>query len=156
MTLRNPERQWERPRETTRIDVAEVERRIGHCDAEPEILSGGLANATVRVGAGRILRIYRRDPAAVAREAALLGRGWRSFVVPRVLARGDDFLLLEDVAHVPLGDRAEHGAALGRALAEIHATRHERAGILGPDLSVAEPFPDWLGMFRGHAVSGAA
>jgi len=154
--LRNPERQWERPAETTRIDVAEVERRIGRCDAEPEILSGGLANTTVRVGAGRILRIYRRDPAAVAREAAILARGWRSLVVPRVLTRGDDFLLLEEIAHAPLGDSAEHGAALGRALAEIHAARHERAGLLGPGLSVAEPFPDWFEAFRGHALASAA
>jgi hypothetical protein len=154
--LRNPERDWERPAETVRIDRAEVEHRIGPCAGEPEVLSGGLANANVRLGDGRILRIYRREPAALAREAALLARGWRSFVVPRLLARGPDFLLLEEVAYAPLADGARDGAALGRALAEIHATGYERAGLLGADFTVAEPFPDWFQALRDYALSCAA
>lgn len=113
-----------------------------------EPLSGGLANANVRVG-DRVLRIYRRDPSVLRKEAALLRRRW-SFRVPRILDEGEDFLVLEYVPHRPLEGTADEGAAVGRALAEIHAIKFDRAGFLGPDLRVADPFPDLLTALRNY------
>jgi aminoglycoside phosphotransferase (APT) family kinase protein len=102
------------------VDRVEVERRIGPTNEPLEVLSGGLKNLNVRVGRDRVLRILA-EPARLASEAALLTRRWRSLRTPALLASGADFLLLEYVAHVPLEDDPLHGAAAGRALAEIHA-----------------------------------
>jgi hypothetical protein len=102
------------------IDRAEVERRIGPTQEPLEVLSGGLKNLNVRVGHDRVLRIAA-EPERLAREAQLLKRSWRALRTPALLASGADFLLLEHVAHVPLEDDPLHGAAVGRALAEIHA-----------------------------------
>ncbi|WP_129349479.1 hypothetical protein [Sorangium cellulosum] len=53
---------------------------------------GGLANVNVRLWADRVLRVYRRDAGAAAKEAGLLVRGWRWFRAPAVLSAGEDFL----------------------------------------------------------------
>ncbi|HEU4537084.1 MAG TPA: phosphotransferase, partial [Polyangiaceae bacterium] len=145
--LPNPERSWRRVlREPTR---AEIEARVGPAPAY-DVLSGGLANANVRLDGGRILRLYRRDVRALATEARLLAEPWDSFRVPRVLGRGDDFLVLEDVPHDRLPVDATWGRAVGRALAEVHARRYLRPGFLAPDLRVERPFDDWFGAFRRH------
>jgi aminoglycoside phosphotransferase (APT) family kinase protein len=149
----NPERAWAPPASTIAIDRSDVERRIGPVGAF-EVLSGGLANANVRVG-DRVLRIYRRDRSALAKEAALLGRPWKTFIVPAVLAAGRDFLVLEHVTHDPLEPTSAHGAAIGRALAEVHATSHRAHGFLGDDAEVREPFPDWFAALRDYATSCA-
>jgi fructosamine-3-kinase len=139
--LPNPERFW-RPRAGQReATSAEVEQRIGAFRGSLTSLSGGLANANVLVD-GRVLRIYRRDPGSIGLEAALLRRPWSSFRVPAILATGQDFMLLEYVPHGPLLDSAEHGAAVGQALAEIHALSFEQAGFLAPELGIGRPFPD--------------
>lgn len=125
-----------------------------------ELLSGGLANQNIRV-ANKVLRIYRRDPGARRKEARLLQHGWTHFRVPLVHQIGDDFLVLEYVPHDPVMGSAEHGAAVGRALAEIHAMSFGRAGFLGPDLTVETPFVvpagDAEGELEGepHAVGEA-
>lgn len=156
----NPERAWARPAHLeaqagAAIDLtrAEIERRIGPFSGEVEVLSGGLANMNVRLGSDRVLRVYRRDPGAAPKEASLLARGWRSFRVPAILAAGEDFLLLEHVPHGSLQDTATCGAAVGRALAEIHGVGFDSAGFLGPDLAVAEPFADCVGALRGYVAS---
>lgn len=154
--LANPEREWERPDAVTHVERGDIEARIGPVSVAPEVLSGGLANLNVRVGDGRVLRIHRRDPGVTAKEAALLRRPWRTFVVPRVLASGPDFLLLSEVPHGPIADGPAHGEELGRALAELHETRFDRAGFLGPALDVAEPFADWFDAHREHAVDALA
>jgi hypothetical protein len=146
--LANPERSWERA--VTSLDRAEVERRLGPVSEPLEVLSGGLANLNVRVGRDKVIRVYQRDPRAMRKEAALLRRGWRSLRVPRVLSEGDDFLLLEHVAHVPLEGTARHGAALGNALAEIHSLVFATAGFLDDTLKVAEPFPDLVGALADY------
>jgi phosphotransferase family enzyme len=138
MLLPNPERAWMPARAQAPIERAEVERRIGATDEPLELLTGGLVNRNVRVGRERVLRIFH-DPSAVGKEAALLARGWRSFRVPALLARGEDFLLLEHVEHAPLPASAEHGATVGRALAEIHAVPYAETGMLGADLAIVEP-----------------
>lgn len=102
-------------------------------------------NTNIRVGRDRILRIYRglesgtifRDAAVVGKEATLVSRDWRSFRTPKVLARGADFLVFEYVEHEPLSEA--HGAAVGRALAEIHATTFAATGELGADLELKRP-----------------
>lgn len=148
--LPDPERAWERAAHVEALDRAEIERRVGPFTGGVEVLSGGHANVNVRLGAERVLRVYRRDPAAAAKEASLLARGWRSFRVPAVLSAGEDFLVLEHVPHVPLEDTAACGAAVGRALAEIHAVGFDAAGFLGPDLAVAAPFGDCIGALRAY------
>jgi fructosamine-3-kinase len=150
MAWENPERSWERSASLGTLDRGEIERRIGSITGSMEILPGGLANLNVRVD-DTVLRIYRRDPAVVQVEAALLRRGWTSFRVPRILGQGADYLLLEYVPHEELDGTAEEGAAVGRALAEIHSIKFNRAGLLGPDLRVSREFPDFLAALRSHA-----
>ncbi|MCU1283014.1 MAG: hypothetical protein JWM53_6560 [bacterium] len=140
MLLRNPERAWHHPAPT--IDRAEVERRIGPTAEPLQTLSGGLANLNVRVGTDRVLRMRRGEAERLAAEPALLTRPWRSFRTPAVLATGSDFMLLEYVEHGPLPDTAEHGAAVGRALAEIHSLSYPMTGFLAADLSLARAFPN--------------
>jgi fructosamine-3-kinase len=139
--LPDPESLWERAPTLVSAEPAEVERRIGPIDDPIRVLPGGHSNLNLLLG-DRVLRIYRRDPQAAAREARLLSRGWRSFRVPRVLAEGPDFLLLEYLGKSPVLGTADHGAALGRALAEIHAVSYEATGLLDDELRVAHAFPD--------------
>ncbi len=153
IALPDPEAGWEAPRSTRALDpAAEVRRRIGQADAPVEVLSGGAANLNLKVG-DRVVRVYRREPAALAREAVLLARPWRSFRTPRLLARGGDFLVLEFVPHGRLGDDGPAGVAAGRALAEIHSETFAVSGFLGPDLGVALPLPDFPGAMRAHLAS---
>lgn len=145
--LRNPERDWMRASQRS-INVDEVERRIGSTTEPLELLSGGLNNINIRIGRSRVLRIYRglesgtifRDAAVVGKEATLASRNWRWLRTPKVLARGPDFLVFEYVEHVPLSEM--HGAAVGRALAEIHATTFAATGLLGANLELKRP-ADW-------------
>ncbi|WP_437739154.1 phosphotransferase [Sorangium sp. So ce1504] len=148
--LPNPERAWERAAHVQTLARAEIERRVRSFTGEAEVLSGGHANVNVRLGAERVLRVYRRDASAAPKEASLLARGWRSFRVPAVLSAGEDFLVLEHVLHGPLQDTATCGAAVGRALAEIHGVGYDSAGFLGPELAVSVPFADCIGALRGH------
>jgi hypothetical protein len=136
--LQNPERAWSDAATPKTIDRAEVERRIGPTGEPIEVLTGGLANINVRIGRDRVLRI-QRDPSTLAKEATLLRRPWRALRTPAVLTTGDDFLLLEflELRRLP----ASAGAAVGRALAEIHELRYEGTGVLGADLSIVTPFP---------------
>ena len=147
MALPNPERVWTRA-PTASIERDEVERRIGPTSDALELLAGGLVNLNIRVGRDRVLRIFRgldsgtvfRDASVVGKEAALASRDWRSFCTPKVLARGPDFLVYEYVEHAPLSEA--HGAAVGHALAEIHATTYAATGFLGDDLALVRPFED--------------
>jgi fructosamine-3-kinase len=140
-TIDEPEDRWERP-DAAPVDVrAEVERRLGPV-SEPLELLGGRNNVNVRIG-NRVLRIYGKDRAAGAKEAALLSRPWKSFVVPEVLERGEDFVVLRHVEHRRIEATTEHGAAIGRALAEIHAVRFDRAGFLDEELRVVRPLPGY-------------
>jgi aminoglycoside phosphotransferase (APT) family kinase protein len=149
--LFNPERTWERPEQTIAIDGDEIARRIGAVGEPWEVLGGGQANINIGVG-GRVLRIYRRDPSAAAMEATLLELPWRSFRVPELLARGDDFVVLARVPHRPLEDRPEHGAAAGRALAEIHGRAFTACSFfLDRDLTAVEPLEDFVAAWAAYA-----
>jgi hypothetical protein len=141
LPLPNPEQDWEAPAATLELGRDAVEQRIGVVRGPIARLPGGNANSTALVE-GRVLKIFRREPAAASRERALIERGWRSFRVPRVLGAGPDFLLLEYVTRSPLLGSREHGAAVGRALAEIHAVRFESAGFFDEAVKVRTPFSD--------------
>ena len=156
--LSNPERNWEPHQRLQSIDRAAVERRIGTTSESLTVLPGGLANLNVRIGEHRVLRIYVRDPKSIGKEALLLGRGWDSFRVPSILDRGEDFLLLEYVPHGQLLGTDGHGAAVGKALAEIHSVVFDTNGFLGPDLSIVEPLPNWMAAVEAEmaAVFGRA
>jgi aminoglycoside phosphotransferase (APT) family kinase protein len=91
------------------------------------------------------VRFHRRDPATTPIEARLLARPWRSLRVPAVRRVGAGFLVLEFVEHGPVLGTAEHGAAVGRALAEVHSVRFDRAGHFDPGrdpVAVGEAFGD--------------
>ncbi len=99
--LPNPEQDWEAPAVTFDLGREAVEQRIGVVRGPIARLPGGNANSTALVE-GRVLEIFRREPAAAGRERALIERGWRTFRVPRVLGAGPDFLPLEYVTRSPL------------------------------------------------------
>ncbi len=141
MLLENPERAWH-PTATRAVAREEVERRIGPTVEPLEPLGGGLRNVNVRVGRNRVLRISA-DASTTAKEAALHSRPWRSFRTPPLLEAGDDFLVTRFIDLRPLDATPDHGAAVGRALAEIHAAfTYPVTGDLAADLSLARPFPE--------------
>jgi hypothetical protein len=150
--LSNPEALWDRAPALGSVDRAEVERRVGPVDDPIRVLHGGHSNVNLLLG-DRVLRIFLRDPQAAPREARLLQHGWRSFRVPRVLSAGPDFLLLEYVLTTPVLETALHGAAVGRALAEIHQVSYGAAGVLDERLQVARPFPELVGTLLDYARS---
>ena len=141
-SLPNPEHDWAPHERIRSFDPVDVERRIGTTNELLEVLRGGLANLNIRIGK-RVLRIYERDKNSLEKEALLLVRPWQSFRVPALLGRGKGVLLLEYVSHGPLIGTAGHGATVGRALAEIHATAFPTSGFFGSDLSIGEPLRSW-------------
>ena len=153
--LPNPEEAWEPPATTRTADAREVEQRIGAFTGDLRLLGGGLSNINVLVD-GRVLRIYRRAAHAARLEAALLRQGWSSFRVPKLLSVGEDFLLLEHVAHGPVLGSAQHGAAVGKALAEVHTRSFAQAGFLGPTLEVTSPFEDLVNALIDYSRSELA
>lgn len=151
--LQNPEHLWERPDSVEAIEYSELESRVGVITGPVELLTGGLANLNVRMGAGRVLRIYRREPRTAALEAALLVHPWQTFRTPAVLARGEDFLVLEHVSHGAMTDDLAGGEAVGAALAEIHTIGFSQPGALSPALEIRSSYPDFLGFLGDYIVS---
>ncbi len=149
----NPESAWHTERGTLRIDRQSILDRIGPCDEPIQPLSGGLANAVYRIGTERILRIYQRDKTSLAKESALLMHPWRSLRTPTVLDQGADFLVLEHVPHGRLENCEAHGRRVGEALAEIHDRRLASHGLFNANLSVAEPFPDFVQSMAAYMSS---
>ncbi len=147
----NPEDDWELPAPRV-VDFDAVRQRVGAMSCV-DVLSGGRANINVRVDDRRVLRIYQRDRRAAVKEATLLRRVWGSFVVPNLLEQGDDFIVIEFIAHSPLGYSSEDGAQLGRALAEIHASRFQTSGFLDGHLNVADPFIDFIAALEEYAAT---
>lgn len=142
--LNNPEQLWAPKRLISVKERGQVRERLGAMDDEPELLSGGLENTNIRVGADKVLRIYTQDPGRKKTEEALLGLDWKNFVVPRVISDRSDYLVLEFTGHQALQDEPEQGLAVGKALAEIHARPYDTWGLLGADLNVVEPFKDLM------------
>lgn len=142
--LCNPEAEWEQPAWGDTITLAGIQERIGPIEQPPQLMPGGHTNLNLQLCSAKMLRIYRRDPRASGKEAALLRRSWRNLRVPRVFARGTDFVLMENVSHRPLEDAAEQGAQVGRALAEIHSHAYKAAGTLDADLDLDRRTPDFV------------
>ena len=140
----NPESKWMNKGASPSPDPADIVSRIGAQSEPCELLPGGLANTNIKIGKHRVLRIYRRDSSALLKERALLLKPWQFLAVPKVFATGHDYLLLSFVEHHPLKGSAQEGEALGCALSEIHGRAHSSAGLLGPDLELAQPWDDLL------------
>ncbi len=126
------------------------------------VVSGGLANENLRLrldgppDAVR-LRLFRRDAAQAAKEAALHRCLAGSVPLPRLLHLGADNPLtgepyavldwvdgerLERVAsRLSLETAAQLGREVGRVLAAIHAVTFSVAGFLDARLQVAAPLP---------------
>ncbi len=148
MNLDNPERAWTRPPPDSAVrDV--VEALLGPVDDTLQLLAGGQASLCIGLN-DRVLRIVR-DPTTLDLEEALMSMGWGFFRSPRMLGRGDDWLLVERVAHGPL--RSLDGAAAGAALAEIHALSVEACGWLDGALRLREPLPSFAQALLDHAAS---
>ncbi len=141
-----------------------------------EAVDGGLANTNIRVDLddGRVLlRLYQRDGAQAAKEAALAERLRGTVPVARFLHIGEHgdirFALVEwiDGTRLEIGlptmapkDRRAAGHAVGQALGAIHGFAYERIGFLDAQLRVASPIsdgPDFLLAFlRGAFIDGPA
>jgi len=119
-------------------------------------LAGGLANTTCRLDLERgeplVLRVYRRDPTACARELSLFGRLPAEVPLPPLRYAAPEHDPPFAVFALVPGQRLELalrdapaaapalGAVVGRALAAIHGVRLPALGFLDAALEVPEPF----------------
>ena len=157
-----PRERW--TRQTPFLDVSEDEaaellRPLGSAGiASLETLRGGHSNTNIRVrrnGADAVvLRLYQRDPGQARKEAAIATLVTGKVPAPRYLRvgereNGQTYAIVEYVDGTPLQSRrrvaseddlARAGYEIGRALAGIHSFTFDKAGILGPDLTIT-PFP---------------
>lgn len=172
-----------RPRRV--LDVAECIALATHAfprarvlDAEP--LHGGLRNTSIRVtldgrAEGVVLRLYDADPAACAKEAALLSSLAPTVPVPELLEARPAFadglpplLVLRYVEGITFRDlkntgdlaaTAQAAASVGSTLAAIGRQRYPRAGRLEAEGKLGAPFvpgPDPYLRFFEHCLDSAA
>lgn len=142
------------------------------------LLSGGLANTNILLDLDRapgriVLRLAQRDPAGMAREAALLRLAAQHDIpaAPLLHVETDDarlgapFLVLGFVEGVMLekalsgADQsavADLGYAVGELLAAVHAVPFEQAGFLDETLQVATPLDMGGEGLKGFAEAMAA
>jgi len=142
--LHNPQESWVPSDQVSVISRSEVEKCIGPTTEPLQLLSGGQANTNIRIGNDQVLRLHRRDASIAGKELSLIQKNWNSFVVPEIIRSGEGFLLMNYMNHSPLEDKAEVGAALGQALAEIHSNRYETSGFIGTSLLIEEPMDDFV------------
>lgn len=140
----NPEHSWHLERDLVAPDPSFVTNRIGRFEGSIVPLSGGLANQTFRLGTDRVLRLYLRDKDVMTKEVALLTHPWESFRTPQVYDQGDDYLILEYVAHGALENTAQQGRAVGAALAEIHRFPADQSGFFDDNFRVVKPLGDFV------------
>ncbi len=150
---------WRRFRPEVALDSAMVSAILREALPEAEVtgftpLAGGLANTNIDVALARppgrvVVRIYQRDPAQARKEVALSGFLQGRVVVPAVLhftpengATGHPCAVMQwcpGVRLEVLQPGTALGAAVGTALAAIHAVDFPEYGFFGADLSVPEP-----------------
>ncbi len=160
---RNDEKEgWRAPHDIAPPGVAEVERLLapwlgGRHVLSIDALAGGLVNRNCRLEiesapAPVVLRIYDRDPAACAKELAILSLVRERVPVPAVLYADPEperaappFALLEFIPGISLKTllRAGNPAATAEAaydagllLSRLTAYRFPSTGLLTPDLAV--------------------
>ncbi len=140
-----------------------------------EPLGGGHSNTNIRAvldEGSAVLRLYQRDPAQAAKEAALAKLVAGKVPAPRYLhvgereTNGQTYAVAEWVDGVPLALAAKRGdddalaamgGSVGETLAAIHAFTFDGPGMLDGDLKIT-PFPAGLmlsGYFR-HCFEGLA
>jgi aminoglycoside phosphotransferase (APT) family kinase protein len=74
--------------------------------------------------------------------------------VPKVIVRGTDYILMENVHHQALQDGPHQGHAVGRALAEIHSVRFRAAGTIDGDLELDRQEPDPIAAMGARVPNG--
>lgn len=151
--------QWRRFRPEVAMDRAVVTAILREALPDAEVVGfvpmmGGLANTNVEVTLagppGRVvLRVYQRDPAQARKEVALANFLQGRVVAPAVLhftpanvVTGHPCAVMEWRPGVRLETLAPGGAlaaAVGAALATIHAVPYAEYGLFGADLAVREP-----------------
>jgi len=142
--LFNPEEAWVLSGQVSVISRSEVEKCVGPTMELLQLLSGGHANANVRIGDDQVLRLYRRDASIAGKELSLIQKNWNSFVVPEIIRSGEGYLLMKYMNHSPLEDKTQVGAALGETLAEIHSNRYQTSGFIRTDLQIEEPMENFI------------
>lgn len=172
---------WDRRSALLTVDTATLERLLAPRWPEARVtssahVSGGLANTNYRVTlAGRadpiVVRFYTREPQACAREAALLRLVAGVVPVPEalliepeagrfaypyiVLSWMNGVPLIDALADLPPEEAPGLAAALGEVAAHIGSFTFQEPGLLGPDLSIAEPLvigPEGLRRFLGEML----
>lgn len=147
-------RDFDPPAHLGRADPTPVLAETGWALSDLQRLTGGFDHACYRarwIARDVTLRFGYASPDDARREAAILGRAPNGVPAPRVLSAhhgATPALLLTWLEGETLSaalhrfdpaDAHRVGAALGRALARIHAVPFDHAGFLGPDGHVAEP-----------------
>ncbi len=169
---------WRRFRPEVAVDRAMVTAIFHEALAGADVVgfapvSGGLANTNIEVTLagppGRvILRIYQRDPAQAAKEVALAeflqGRAPAPAILhftPSNVVTGHPCAVMEWRPGVRLETLAPEpalGAAVGAALAAIHAVPYAEYGFFGADLEVRNPVDfgraGLLAYLRTHVMEG--
>lgn len=175
------EESWQRRHPHLQLDCDAIQSLLGTGVLNAEVLSGGLRNTNYRlrlVGEQRpmVLRLYVAEPAACAREIALMRLVAERVPVPRVLraepiadppwalfewidgVRFDRMLVQASAAEVEGACRSA-----GEVLAAIHRFAFASPGFLGPNLDIVESLGySWLtgvaeffGQDRGRQLVGA-
>lgn len=169
---------WRRFRPEVALDAAMVSAILREALPEAEVigftpLAGGLANTNIEVALamppGRVVvRIYQRDPAGARKEVALSGLLQGRVAAPAALhftpanvATGHPCAVMRwhpGARLETLEPDAALGAAVGTALAAIHAVGFAEYGFFGADLVVPEPADHGraglLAYLRRHVMDG--
>jgi aminoglycoside phosphotransferase (APT) family kinase protein len=171
------EQDWRRGRAVLDLSLSQVKALVagsGFMVESAEPIQEGLANTNYRLvdaeGRQAHLRISQRDPKTLDLECALAEALPQEIPIPRLLFRSPSapVALFEWLPgrtiqrHLAEGgqrDVLEAAPQLGRVLAQIASRKFPSAGFLGPDLTVAEPWPsvfDGLRGFLEYALGNAA
>lgn len=114
-------------------------------------LGGGLRSLNIRLGEVVARIALGTDVKSEGVEAQVMRLLAGQLPVPEVIACQGGVLLAQWVDHGPLTEAPQEGVAVGRAAAQIHAVGYESGGMLGPDLTVYEPFENTWDWLRGWA-----
>jgi len=154
---------WQRRHPHLQLDCDAIQNLLGTAVLEAEVLCGGLRNTNYRlrlVSEPRlaVLRLYVAEPAACAREIALMRLVADRVPVPGVL-RADPtanppWALFEWIDGVPFDRMLVQASAAeiedacrsaGGVLAAIHSFGFASPGFLGPNLDIVESLGySWL------------
>ncbi len=173
---------WERAKPALTLSVGELTRLTqpafpGRTVVAAEPAHGGLANTNIRIAlSGRaaplLVRLYQRDGAQAAKEAALHRLVAGRVPVSRLHLHADSnpvtghaYVVMDwvegerlETIQADVADVRHLGRSVGTALAGIHAHVFDRMGELDADLNVVEPFEPghagFVGFLRAFLIEG--